>query len=101
MLFRSSKSGVPCRVEVVLASDPSDGIVGLATREECDVIAMTTHARGPVGRFLLGGVASHVQARASRPVILVPPHADEWSGTSDLPEGVRALAHAEGGTVAE
>ena len=95
------RGGVPCRGEVVLASEPAEAIVGLATREKCDVIAMTTHARGAVGRFLLGGVASRVQAQASRPVILVPPHADEWSGTSDLPEGVRALAHAEGGTVAE
>ena len=93
------RAGVPCRAEVVLASEPAEAIVGLATREGCDVIAMTTHGRGALGRFLLGGVASRVQAQASRPVILVPPHAESWSGTSDLPQVVHALAHAEGGTV--
>jgi nucleotide-binding universal stress UspA family protein len=95
------RAGVPCRAEVVLATEPAEAIVGLATREGCDVIAMTTHARGALGRFLLGGVASRVQAQASRPVILVPPHAEEWSGTSDLPSAVRALAHAEGGTATQ
>ena len=94
------RGGVPCRAHVVLATEPAEAIVGLATREGCDVIAMTTHARGAIGRFLLGGVASRVQAQASRPVILVPPHAAEWTGTSDLPDAVHALAHAEGGTVA-
>jgi hypothetical protein len=84
---------------VVLAIEPAEAIVGLAVREGCDVIGMTTHARGAIGRLLLGGVASRVRAQASRVVILVPPHADEWSSASDLPEAVRILTHAEGGTV--
>jgi nucleotide-binding universal stress UspA family protein len=41
----------------------------------CDLIAMSTHGRGGVGRLLLGSVADRVLHTAKQPVFLVRGHA--------------------------
>ena len=69
-------SGVRARAIVTVLADPAAAIVEAAEREACDTIAMTTHARGPVGRFIFGSVANQVAGRAGRPVLFTPPLAD-------------------------
>lgn len=90
-----SAAGVPTRTEVVVSPDVSGSIVSAATRTRADVIAMTTHARGPVGKFVFGSVANRVASRAARPVLFTPPHDSEISFDDlypDVPTTVLDLA---------
>jgi len=63
---------------------PADAILHVATREEVDLIVMSTHGRGGLSRVLMGSVAESVFRATSRTVMLVKPersdvvtHADE------------------------
>ena len=88
-------AGVPCRTEVVVSPDVASSIVGASTRARSDVIAMTTHARGPVGKFVFGSVANRVASRAARAVLFTPPHDIETSFDDlypDVPTSVLDLA---------
>ena len=92
-------SGVRARAVTAVLADPAAAIVEVAEREDCDTIAMTTHARGPVGRFIFGSIANHVAARAQRPILFTPPLADPMghglaSMYPDVPVAVLALAKA-------
>lgn len=49
----------------------AETILDTATDERADLIAMSTHGRGGIGRFLLGSVADRVTKHASVPVLLV------------------------------
>ncbi len=49
----------------------ADAILDVAATESADLIAMATHGRSGIGRFLLGSVADRVTAHAEVPVILV------------------------------
>ncbi len=51
----------------------ADAILDVADSESADLIAMATHGRSGIGRFLLGSVADRVTAHADVPVILVRP----------------------------
>lgn len=51
----------------------ADAILDVANTESADLIAMATHGRSGIGRFLLGSVADRVTAHADVPVILVRP----------------------------
>ncbi len=58
--------------EAVLASgDPASEITAAATREQCDLIAMSTHGHRLLGDVLLGSVAHDVRHASSIPVLLV------------------------------
>ena len=58
--------------EAVLASgDPASEITAAATREQCDLIAMSTHGHKLLGDVLLGSVAHDVRHASSIPVLLV------------------------------
>ena len=48
-------------------------ILTVATREQMDLIAMSTHGRSGVSRWLLGSVAQKVVHAASTPVLLIRP----------------------------
>jgi nucleotide-binding universal stress UspA family protein len=88
-------AGVPTRTEVVVSPDVSGSIVAAATRLRADLIAMTTHARGPVGKFVFGSVANRVASRAARPVLFTPPHDSATSFDDlypDVPTSVLDLA---------
>ncbi len=88
-------AGVACRTEVVVSPDVPTSIVSAAASSRCDVIAMTTHARGPVGKFVFGSVANRVASRAARAVLFTPPHDTETSFDNlypDVPNGVLDLA---------
>ncbi len=65
-------SPVPVRTAVVTGPEV-DGLVKRAGETGADLIVMTTHGRGPVGRFFLGGVADELLRRAGVPVLLARP----------------------------
>jgi nucleotide-binding universal stress UspA family protein len=50
-----------------------DDVIGGSPREQMDLIAMSTHGRSGVRRWLLGGVAHKVVHAASTPVLLIRP----------------------------
>ena len=52
---------------------PADAILHVATREEVDLIVMSTHGRGGLSRLLMGSVAESVFRATSRTVMLVKP----------------------------
>ena len=52
---------------------PADAILHVATREEIDLIVMSTHGRGGFSRLLMGSVAESVFRATSRTVMLVKP----------------------------
>jgi nucleotide-binding universal stress UspA family protein len=63
------------RVEVtsaLLHGMTADGVLERLRDVQADLIVMTTHALGPVGRFFLGSVADELIRRAAAPVLLVP-----------------------------
>ena len=56
----------------VIAGSPAHEIVRYAADHEADLILVGTHARGVVGRVLLGSVADRVLHHAGRAVLVVP-----------------------------
>lgn len=50
---------------------PADEIVEAASRHDCDLIVMGTHAYSGLTRLLLGSVAESVMRKASQPVLVV------------------------------
>ena len=89
-------AGVPATGALVVAQDVPEAILTTADQYACDMIAMTTHARGRIGRFVFGSVANHVAARAERPVLFTPPHEDDVTLSHlypDVPEAILDLAN--------
>jgi nucleotide-binding universal stress UspA family protein len=62
--------------------DEADGILAEARQAGADLVAMATHGRGGLSRFIYGSVAEEVLARTTLPTLLVR----AW-----LPEGGAAL----------
>lgn len=56
---------------IVRVGDPAAEILAAARECEADLIAMTTHGRGALGRLLFGSVAEAVLRRALVPVFIV------------------------------
>jgi nucleotide-binding universal stress UspA family protein len=50
---------------------PGESVVAVAREGGADLIAMTTHGRGGLGRLVLGSVADYVLQHAPCPVLLV------------------------------
>ncbi|MCS7058593.1 MAG: universal stress protein [Meiothermus sp.] len=65
------KMGVQHAAEPVKAEDTAEGIVRMAQKSGCDLIAMGTHGREGLQRMLLGSVAERVSRLAQVPVLLV------------------------------
>ena len=59
----------------VLAGEPGPEICRLAEDEKVDVVAIATHAWGPVKRAVMGSVSDHVVRHAPCPVLVVGPEA--------------------------
>ncbi len=55
----------------VRRGEPAEEIVSAATDERADLIAMSTHGRGGLGRLLFGSVAEAVLRHADIPVFLL------------------------------
>lgn len=51
-------------------SDPALGIVEAAERRACDLIAMSTHGRSGISRWVFGSVAEHVLREARCPLLV-------------------------------
>lgn len=56
---------------LIWEGDPGAAVVEAAEAEGADLIIVGNHARGPIGRRLLGSVSSHVVAHAHRPVLVI------------------------------
>ncbi len=52
---------------------PAERILGVAEEERADLIAMTTHGRSGLGRWVYGSVAEKVLRHGRRPLLLVRP----------------------------
>ncbi len=67
---RLTKMGITARSEVEVGS-PAERIIGYAKESNIDLIAMSTHGRSGIGRWLLGSVADKVIHAVDRPILLV------------------------------
>lgn len=56
---------------VLAAGDPSKEIAAAAARENCDLIAMSTHGHRFIKDIIYGSVANEVRHRSRVPVLLV------------------------------
>lgn len=57
----------------VEADDPARAILAAAERHGADLIALSTHGRSGLGRWVYGSVADRVLRHADVPVLLIPP----------------------------
>lgn len=64
--------GVGTTTHLVEADAPADGVLECARDHDVDAIAMSTHARSGLDRFLLGSVTEEVVREADVPVLVVP-----------------------------
>ena len=78
--------------------DPAAAILGAARETRADLIAMSTHGRGGLGRWLYGSVADQVLRQAEVPVLLVPAVAARSWPRDDL---LRVLLPLDGSELAE
>ena len=65
--------GATVHERLVIGDWPAKAIAELAAELGADVIAMTTHARRGLSRFVMGSVADAVLRTAERPVLLLHP----------------------------
>jgi len=84
----------------LLAGDIPAMLRNYATEVKANLVVMTTHARGPLGRFWLGSVADDLVRKLSIPVLLVRP---EEAVTAFEPEPAprRILIPLDGEPLAE
>ncbi len=68
---RLRKQGVASVEHELLQGDVAGGIVDLARRMADSMVAMTTHGRSGVGRWLLGSIAERVVRYSGNPVLVV------------------------------
>lgn len=60
----------------VSAGDPGDRILAVAEEQGVDLIVMSSHGRGALGRFISGSVADRVVRHAPIPVMIVGPEGE-------------------------
>ena len=70
--LRDSGAQVTTRVEV--HQETAQGILDAALEYHVDLIALSTHGRGGMSRFLHGSVADKVLREASAPILVCRPH---------------------------
>lgn len=58
---------------LIWKGDPGASVLEAAEAEDADVIVIGSHARGLVGRLLLGSVSSYVVEHARPPVVVIRP----------------------------
>jgi nucleotide-binding universal stress UspA family protein len=92
-------SPVPWTAAVVSGLD-SDGILERVQDSKADLIVMSTHGRGPLDRFFLGGVADELIRQAAVPVLLVHPR-DPAPGIVPEPLLEHVLVPLDGSPLAE
>ncbi len=67
---------------IVAFGHPADEIVLVAERENCDLVAMSTHARGALARGILGSVTDKVIHASHLPTLTITPETakSHWEG---------------------
>jgi nucleotide-binding universal stress UspA family protein len=72
--FKMLSKVTPLQIQtVLLEGDIPHQLRQQAARSRVDLVVMTTHARGPLGRFWLGSVADELVRHLPMPVLLVRP----------------------------
>ena len=65
------------RISTVIATgDPGEQILAVAAEKNADLIVMSSHGRGAIGRFVSGSVADRVVRHAPVPVMIVGPEGE-------------------------
>jgi nucleotide-binding universal stress UspA family protein len=87
------------RVETRVCYGPAaSSVVEEARLGQADLIVLSTHGRGGLGRWIYGSVADQVLRRAETPVLVVPPAASaDWSAPGEAP----VLVPVDGSDLAE
>ena len=67
---RISAKNIPTEIHTPYGN-PADKILGICKRHDIDLIAMSTHGRSGIGRWLLGSVAEKVVRHSEIPVLLL------------------------------
>jgi nucleotide-binding universal stress UspA family protein len=70
---RLQADGVQCTIRAVLGGQVAAGILRAMHEPGIDLIAMTTHGRGGLGRLLIGSVAYNIVRDADIPVLIYRP----------------------------
>jgi nucleotide-binding universal stress UspA family protein len=73
VLTRLGASGPKAVATLMLEGGVVEAIREHVARDNVDLVVMTTHGRGPLGRFWLGSVADKLLRQLSIPVLLVHP----------------------------
>jgi nucleotide-binding universal stress UspA family protein len=73
-------SGVKARYTIRHGSDVAAEIVDYAEVNDVDLVAMSTHGRTGVGRWVFGSVAGRVLRGSTKPILLVRPSGAQISG---------------------
>lgn len=85
-------------VSSTLRGRVAEVIIDVGQRHGCDLIVMSTHGRGGLGRWLYGSVADEVMRQGSLPLVLVSVTSDHgWPTTGAL----RVLVPFDGSAIAE
>lgn len=79
---RVDAAGFDVTVSLLPRDDVPRALLAESRRVDASVLVMATHARGAIGRALLGSVTDRVMKETDRPIVLVPPSAV----SSALPE---------------
>ena len=74
-----SDKGVDVDTRVVLGT-PASAIADVAHEHDYDIIAMATHGRSDISRWVLGSVTETLVRTSGNPVLVIPPQG--WRGKS-------------------
>jgi nucleotide-binding universal stress UspA family protein len=74
-MVRARAAGVQAR-SLVWQGDVGESILEAVVAEGAELLVVGTHARGAIGRLLLGSVSDHVVRHATVPVLVVRPTPD-------------------------
>ena len=55
----------------LIGGEPADGILSIAEKEECDLIAMSTHGHRFLKDIILGSVAENIRHRTNIPILMI------------------------------
>ena len=72
IVVEARKRGVAA-LSLIWEGDPGAAVIEAADSENADLIVVGSHARGAVGRLLLGSVSSYVVGHSERPVVVIRP----------------------------
>jgi nucleotide-binding universal stress UspA family protein len=63
--------GFDARSVLVQGKDPAEGILSVAEKEGCDLIAMATHGHQFIEDMILGSVADALRHRTDVPILMI------------------------------